>query len=242
MNVYKITNMVNGKIYIGQEKRNKGHYFGSGLLIKKAILKYGKENFKKEILETCETKEELDEREIFWIAELNSTDQSIGYNIAQGGSGSHGYEYTEEHRKRISEANTGKKRTQEFKDNVARIAKERWQQPGYKEMICEKIRKAKEGKPRTAKQLHRDEDLKKISKTRIKNYKLTSPDGKEYSYDGVPLKRIAEELNLAYNYLNNYQRANNKEPIKLKRTKNGFISSNCNEQSFNTEGWVIESN
>lgn len=51
MIIYKIINLVNNKIYIGQEKQFNSNYFGSGLLILKAITKYGISSFKKEIIE-----------------------------------------------------------------------------------------------------------------------------------------------------------------------------------------------
>jgi hypothetical protein len=65
MIIYKTTNLINGKIYIGKDSKNNSKYLGSGLLLKRAILKYGKENFKKEILEECSSIEELNQREIF---------------------------------------------------------------------------------------------------------------------------------------------------------------------------------
>ena len=81
--IYKTTNLINGKIYVGQDSFNNVEYFGSGKIIKQAIEKYGKENFKKEILEKCSSREELDERETFWIQELKSHDREIGYNISK---------------------------------------------------------------------------------------------------------------------------------------------------------------
>jgi group I intron endonuclease len=84
MVIYKTTNLINGKIYIGQDKNNNSNYFGSGAILKKAIKKYGKENFKKEILEVCETEEELNAKEIFWIKEMQSTNKILGYNISDG--------------------------------------------------------------------------------------------------------------------------------------------------------------
>ena len=51
MRIYIVTNLINNKIYIGKESRNRNNYFGSGLLINRAIEKYGIINFKKEILE-----------------------------------------------------------------------------------------------------------------------------------------------------------------------------------------------
>lgn len=89
MIIYKTTNNINGKIYVGKDEKNNPEYYGSGLLLNRAIKKYGKNNFTKEILEVCKSREELNEREIFWIKELNATID--GYNIALGGSGGDTY-------------------------------------------------------------------------------------------------------------------------------------------------------
>lgn len=85
MIIYKTTNLINGKIYVGKDKKNNPKYLGSGKILKLAIRKYGVENFKKEILEVCTNELIWKEREKFWIKELNA--QSIGYNIAEGGDG-----------------------------------------------------------------------------------------------------------------------------------------------------------
>lgn len=87
MIIYKTTNLVNGKIYIGKDKNNNPAYLGSGKILHLAFQKYGIENFNKEILEECETLEDLNEREKYWIGFYNSTDRKIGYNIALGGNG-----------------------------------------------------------------------------------------------------------------------------------------------------------
>jgi hypothetical protein len=87
MVIYKTTNLINGKIYIGQDTKDNPEYIGSGLLLERAVKKYGKKNFKKEILEVCRTQKDLDDKEIFWIAKLNSVDKKIGYNISPGGQG-----------------------------------------------------------------------------------------------------------------------------------------------------------
>lgn len=86
MVIYKTTNLLNDKIYIGQDSNNNPEYFGSGLQLLRAIKKYGKENFKKEILEECMDCSLLDEREIYWIKYYNSIDREIGYNITEGGN------------------------------------------------------------------------------------------------------------------------------------------------------------
>jgi group I intron endonuclease len=87
MIIYKTTNLVNGKIYIGQDKYNNPRYLGSGKILNFAIQKHGLENFKKEVIEECGSKEILNEKEKFWISYYNSTNRKIGYNIALGGDG-----------------------------------------------------------------------------------------------------------------------------------------------------------
>ena len=96
--VYEITNNINGKIYIGQKKCKKSNmteaemlndgYMGSGKLIKRAEEKYGLENFTKEIVAVCDSKDELDETETLFItlAKIGYGEEDC-YNIAAGGEG-----------------------------------------------------------------------------------------------------------------------------------------------------------
>jgi len=68
MVIYKTTNLKNGKYYIGKQKSYTDSYFGSGTALKFAIKKYGKENFKKEILEFFPTKKEaFDDQEKYIV-------------------------------------------------------------------------------------------------------------------------------------------------------------------------------
>jgi group I intron endonuclease len=85
MVIYKTTNLINGKIYIGQDTKNNPNYLGSGVHILRAIKKHGKKNFKKEIIDICYSLEELNEREKYWIQLLNSRDLNVGYNLTFGG-------------------------------------------------------------------------------------------------------------------------------------------------------------
>lgn len=87
MQVYKITNLINSKIYIGKDTTSDPNYFGSGLLINRSFEKYGKENFIKEVIDETTDYDELSEKEIYWIEKYNSTDREIGYNISKGGDG-----------------------------------------------------------------------------------------------------------------------------------------------------------
>ena len=86
--VYKLTNLVNGKIYIGchMTKNLDDGYMGSGRRIGYAKKKYGVENFKKEILHVFETEAEMNEAEARLV--VLSEDS---YNLCPGGHGGFGY-------------------------------------------------------------------------------------------------------------------------------------------------------
>lgn len=86
--IYKITNLQNGKFYIGkhQTKDVNDGYIGSGKLLKLAIDKYGIENFKKEILCYCKDADEMNAKEKAFVVISESS-----YNLCPGGHGGFGY-------------------------------------------------------------------------------------------------------------------------------------------------------
>jgi group I intron endonuclease len=116
MQIYEIKNKINGKLYIGKDEKDRKDYYGSGLIIKLALKKYGSENFEKTILEYCDSKEILCEKEKYWI-KIKKSITPIGYNICEGGNGG---DTTSNHpnKKEIIEkrrkSNIGKKRSLEF--------------------------------------------------------------------------------------------------------------------------------
>lgn len=77
MIIYKTTNLLNGKIYVGQDTRNNPYYLGSGILLNKAIKKYGRKNFVKETIEHCNSIKQLNEREVYWVKYYNSANKSM---------------------------------------------------------------------------------------------------------------------------------------------------------------------
>lgn len=85
--IYKTTNLLNDKIYIGKKKGEfTEKYKGSGKYLKNAINKYGIENFIVEIIEYCETLEEQNEKEKYWITYYRNQNVEM-YNISDGGDG-----------------------------------------------------------------------------------------------------------------------------------------------------------
>ena len=87
MFIYITTNIVNGKKYIGMCTRDDRNYIGSGKLLKDAIKKYGKENFKRDIIEECCDFKTLCEREKYWIDYYDAVNSDDFYNLIDGGLG-----------------------------------------------------------------------------------------------------------------------------------------------------------
>lgn len=90
--IYKITNQVNGKVYIGQsihinhrwsQHKNEAKNDRCNTLLYNAMKKYGIDNFSFEIIEEC-LPEQLNEREVYWISQYNSFQE--GYNMTPGGT------------------------------------------------------------------------------------------------------------------------------------------------------------
>lgn len=123
--VYVITNLINNKKYIGMSINKKSwhreHYYGSGKLIKQAIVKYGKENFKKEIIKEFDNELETRNHERYLIQETNAVDDPIYYNLCCGGHGGgvKGHIVTEETRQKISKNRKGIKHTEETKKIIS---------------------------------------------------------------------------------------------------------------------------
>lgn len=99
--IYITINLKNNKIYIGLTTCNNNSYIGSGSVLKKAIKKYGKSNFKTEILiDNVESVEKLKVLEDFYINLYNSRNPKIGYNVRPGGLNG-GWRHSEESLEKI---------------------------------------------------------------------------------------------------------------------------------------------
>lgn len=192
--VYKVTNSVNGKLYFGISVRPASRWSthknraNAGYISKlsAAIRKYGADAFSFEVIHWCESREDANELEHFFIEEVGT--RVSGYNIREGGdSGSHseeskikigllglGREVTSETRAKISVGLTGYKRppmSDETKQKLSKACS------GYNHTTeaIEKIRSASAGRKYPNRKPHSPEAYAKaakaISVTRTKNAK-----------------------------------------------------------------------
>jgi len=120
--IYKTTNLINDKTYIGQHqcKSLDDGYLGSGKAINRAIKKYGKINFKREVLFTYNNFDDMNKKEIELVnEEFVALDSN--YNLQTGGSNG-SFKHSEETRAKISEALKGRKGKKISEENKAKLS------------------------------------------------------------------------------------------------------------------------
>ena len=188
--IYKITNKINNKSYIGMHKTknlNDG-YMGSGKLIKRAIQKYGIENFNKEILHVFSNEEDMKnkEKELVVINEMS-------YNLCDGGHG--GFGYVNRVGKNLYGMN-GK--TPNVRDNFKRgretQERKKIQISGYRDSIRKKISESLKGKSGTfTGKKHSEESLEKMRRHKRQSGKLNSQYGTCWISNGKENKKIKKE-------------------------------------------------
>jgi len=199
MHIYKTTNLINNKIYIGQEKGNNINYLGSGKILKLSIKKYGSENFKKEILQICSNQDELNKSEIYWIKNSNCLNP-IGYNICIGNFGGDNFTNNpnkENIRKKLSNSSHG-------------WVFNNWSGRTHSESSKQKMSNSKKGKsPRGIGWHHTDETKKKISE-KLKNVTYEDKYGIEKS---EIIKQKCREKNTGKSY-DRYDMCGDNNPSK----------------------------
>lgn len=126
--VYKIVNLITSRIYVGSAnniKKAEQECYNClkirnhpNRLLQEDIIKYGEDNFKFETIEIINEKDKLLERCQFWLDELKSYDESIGYNISPTAGNCLGIKKTIEQRKQMSIINTGRITSDETKEKL----------------------------------------------------------------------------------------------------------------------------
>lgn len=151
--IYKITNKINGKCYIGQSndikrrwKEHRSKYsWKTNHVIYRAFKKYGFENFTFEIVEECEI-ELLSEKEIYYISKFNTYND--GYNETAGGEGISGFNHSEETKRKLSEKLSGEKHPNYGKpmsEDQKKLRSDIFKGRVFSEETIDKMREAKIG-------------------------------------------------------------------------------------------------
>lgn len=174
--IYKFTNKINNKVYIGQAKnlnsRIKGHirYFykqNYNYPLYHSMKKHRIENFEVEILQEGNfTKQQLDEMEISFIRLFKSNNSLYGYNLTIGGEGTVGYKHTQETKNKLRKSKLGKKHGEYTIEHRQKISNSLKGKP-----------KSEETKRKLTGRKHTQETKDKISK--IHKGKIISEESKE---------------------------------------------------------------
>ena len=205
MIIYKTTNLLNDKIYIGKDKNNNPNYLGSGIILNHSINKHGKENFIKDIIEYCSNKDELNIREKYWIEFYKSYDKNIGYNITKGGDGGDIFTYNpnkEEIRKKYSiiqkelnnraerksansKVHLGRKRPKETGEKISKALSELYKDPIKYQFILDILNKG----------MNSPESLRKRSEqTKGKILRKIPATEEERKLHGSKIKKLWENI------------------------------------------------
>lgn len=190
MIIYKTTNKINNHYYIGKDQKNSPLYLGSGIALKRAIDKYGRENFIKEVLEECSDPKTLAAQERAWIAKYNATKDPMSYNIAEGGFGGHTGAYYKVGRSGPANAAYGKHKTPEQKEKQRTKILQYLQTADPAKLAARNLKSkiAQKGKPKN------QESTAKMTATRrqqalenqitFKKYTLVSPTNQTFYFAG----------------------------------------------------------
>ena len=143
--IYKTTNLINGKYYIGKHQTENiyDNYYGSGVALEKSIKKYGKENFKKEILFIFDNEKEMNQKERELVNESFVNDRN-NYNLGLGGEGGPmflGKHHSDETRKKLQKLAKNRTLSEETKKKISNSNKNRTFSEETKKKISEKLSK-----------------------------------------------------------------------------------------------------
>lgn len=170
--IYKIENLIDNKVYIGQSKNLKSRLDGhksclkynhhSNIYLQRAYNKYGEENFKFEIIEECE-EDKLTEREQYWIDYYGGMNSNNNYNFKEASSPG---KFSELSRQKMSIAKLGTKREKWVCEKLSQSFKGRqgyWKGKHPSEETRKKLSEAHKGKKQTS------EHIKNATEARIRN-------------------------------------------------------------------------
>jgi len=230
MLVYKVTNIINGKSYVGQttkslnHRRKKHQWSNDGYAFHNAIRKYGRSKFEWEVLEECDSKEEMDEMEFHYIKQFDSKVPN-GYNLTDGGEGVIGYTHSKETRKKMSLSAFNRPTRIFSEDHKRRISESRLgnKNPNYNKPMPKHVKKmlATINKNKTVSK----ETRKKISDARLKMPPMTYETRKKIS-ESHKGKELSDEHKLKLSEALTGHVVSSETKKKISNTNKGSYAGN----------------
>lgn len=196
MYIYKTTNLVNNKVYIGKsEKTFTPKYLGSGKLLWRAISKYGINNFKVELIEYCDDINDLNTREKYWIAKHSKN----SYNLAEGGTGGWTTRHYDEHtlkkfKEKLSISQKGRIVSESTREKLSKLNKNRFH--GNRETLSNALKKVWEDPSSSYNSLEYRKKLSDSAKNRVwkDETKNKIRDGKMGSKNPMAIKIQVDDI------------------------------------------------
>lgn len=221
--IYKITNKINNKVYIGQTSKTIAERFDAHLrhaanhvnrYLYDAMNFYGYENFTVESLEKC-GKSSLDEREIYWISFYKSNNPDYGYNMTAGGGGGDTFALRSEESKRL------------FRENVSARQTGKKQDP---ETVAKRVAKLRGLKHSEESRLHMSEGQKKRdASTYRRGFTLTQESKDKISKSLTGQKQSEETKQKRKDSMSRLKWWNNGiECIRATECPDGYIAGRIN--------------
>nr|DAH43769.1 MAG TPA: intron associated endonuclease [Caudoviricetes sp.] len=225
--IYKRQNKINGMVYVGQhhyeseDVKLDESYSGSGKYFKRALKLYGESNFTYELIDSADTPEELNDKEILWINKLNTIIPN-GYNIALGGQIRFDEDTQREYaRKGALSRGTG------------------WHQSDTQKKIASEYMKNREVSTETK---------CKISKSLVGNSRASSAKGKVFVNDGVNnYRKFPNEVDLSIYKFGMIRPENYSQIVKETLSNRIYINNGVSDkyvkneelQGFLDSGWQV---
>lgn len=208
---------------INKKKGFRLSYLGSGSLLKKAIEKYGKENFKKEILKEFSNEEDTRNYERYLIEKCNAVKSPEYYNLGPGGYGGGGFgrhiplyvkdkianslmgrKHSEESKLKMRVARLGLVYTEKYKSNLSKATKKHWdsKSPEEKIQFAEKSRQSALLKKKVLSEKEKErisKERSRLSREEVLEIFSMKSNGSSYkdisSRFGINFSSISEILN-----------------------------------------------
>jgi len=209
--IYRIRNLINGKCYIGQSVNIERRWYEHKLLnrddrcrvLKRALRKYGLDNFYFEIIEVCEVGK-LNELEIFWIAKINPE-----YNQTLGGIGAKGHYHSAEIKEVLSKRSRRQWNELSEEDKINRV-KNNLKGPkvghGVSEATREKLRLSNIGKKQSEETKNKRAETRNVNKLNGRKHNMNPNSGnKKKKVFCVELEMEFESMVSAERYIDAYR-------------------------------------